>query len=137
MSDIKLDTKKLEQLAAGIGKDCEEIMVALAFEIEAGAKSRAAVDTGAMRASIYTVTKTSDGYGSAQSAAKSANGKAALSPHPKPSGNVVAAVGPSVEYAGHVELGTSKMAAQPFLVPAVEDVAGKLNSGETWRRLFE
>jgi HK97 gp10 family phage protein len=33
---------------------------------------------------------------------------------------LVAVVGTNVEYAPYVELGTSKMAAQPFLLPALE-----------------
>lgn len=33
---------------------------------------------------------------------------------------LVATVGTNVEYAPYVELGTSKMAAQPFLLPALE-----------------
>lgn len=33
---------------------------------------------------------------------------------------LVATIGTNVEYAPYVELGTSKMAAQPFLLPALE-----------------
>ena len=33
---------------------------------------------------------------------------------------LVAVIGTNVEYAPYVELGTSKMAAQPFLLPALE-----------------
>jgi hypothetical protein len=29
------------------------------------------------------------------------------------------------------------MAARPFVIPAVESMAAKFNSGETWKRLFE
>jgi DNA primase large subunit len=37
-------------------------------------------------------------------------------------GDTVYLVGPSVEYAVHVELGTSKMEARPFVRPAAERV---------------
>lgn len=58
--------------------------------IEAGAKSRAAVDTGAMRASVSTTLR-----------------------------GLTGEVGPTVpEYPVYVELGTSRMAAQPFMGPA-------------------
>lgn len=40
-------------------------------------------------------------------------------------------VGSNVEYAAYVELGTSKMDAQPFLRPAAEDYAGE------YRRVVE
>jgi HK97 gp10 family phage protein len=127
MNKVHLDTRELDRIAKQTGTRSEDVMRGLAFEMEAEMKQRAAVDTGAMRASVYTVTKDSDGY---QAAAQT-------SPHPRPSGKVIANVGPSVEYAIHQEFGTSRMAAQPFVIPAAERVAHKLNSGAIWRRLFE
>ena len=35
-----------------------------------------------------------------------------------------------------VEFGTSKMPAEPFMVPAAEEIARDMNSGRTWERLF-
>ena len=62
----------------------------LAIIVQNEARRMAPVDTGRLRASI-TVKRTPDG----------------------------AVVGSNVEYAPYVEYGTSKMAAQPFLRPAV------------------
>ena len=122
---IKLDTKELDRIAAGLNKSREQVMKKLAFDVEAKAKMKAPVLTGALRNSIYTETK--DG----------GSGGTGTQKLPKPSGNIVANVGPCVEYAAYVELGTSKMSAQPYLVPAVEEVSSKLNDGSTWKEMFE
>lgn len=69
------------------------------FEIERGAKTRAAVDTGFMRNSIstaFTGDVYSDGY--------------------------TGEVGPGAYYAPYVEFGTDRMAPQPFLGPAYDAV---------------
>lgn len=62
-------------------------------------KPRTAVDTGRLRASI-----THD------------------------SGETSVRVGSNVEYAGFLELGTSKMAAQPYLVPGLKASGGQLDA---------
>lgn len=107
---IKLDTRELDRIARGLNTNTRKVIEGLAFEVEAGAKQLAPVDTGAMRASIFTEIEQE--------------------------GPVVARVGPSVEYAPYVELGTWKMGARPFLVPALQTVAWKLNNGITWQELF-
>lgn len=136
METIKLDTAALDKIAANLGKSRDKVLKAFAFEIEGAAKQMAPVDTGAMRASIYTVTKDSDGYDSARADSQGLNASVATGQHPKPSGNVVANVGPCVAYAGYVELGTSRMSARPYLVPAVEQMARKLNDESMWREMF-
>ena len=65
-----------------------------ASDIEAGAKDRAPVDTGALKNSIQA----------------------------KSTGELSAEIGPGVDYGIYVELGTHKAAAQPYLVPAAEFV---------------
>lgn len=72
---------------------------ALAIAVESEAKRRAPVDTGRLRASI---THDSDATG--------------------------AIVGTNVEYAPFQELGTSKMQAQPFLVPAAMGIRPHVSS---------
>ena len=62
--------------------------------MEAEAKGRAPVDTGALKGSLHTEKKQAGLYW----------------------------VADGVEYGIYQELGTSKMASQPFLVPAVEAV---------------
>jgi HK97 gp10 family phage protein len=130
MNEIRLDTAELDRLAAGLGKGVIDIVTGLAFEIEAEAKTLAPVETGALRASIYTNGKQS-------SSSPEIIGDAETEAIPTPSGDVIAVVGSGIEYAAYQELGTSKMAAQPYLYPAVEHKSAKLNSGEMWRKLFE
>ena len=139
---IKLDTKELDRIAAGLNKSREQVMKKLAFDVEAKAKMKAPVLTGALRNSIYTETKSGGDYanasGNAMGAAWGEGGRISETEQlPKPEGNIVANVGPCVEYAAYVELGTSKKAARAFLVPAVEEVSTKLNDGSTWKEMFE
>jgi len=137
MSDLKLDTKEADRILQVLDKNKKKLGKLIAFEIEGEAKRRAVRATGAMSNSIYTVTQDEDGYTAASNSATGANSKAETAPHPKPRGNVIANVGPAVIYAEFVELGTSKMSAQPFLVPAAESVFNKFNSGEYWRGLVK
>lgn len=65
-----------------------------ALAVEAGAKRRAPVDTGRLRSSIA---------------------------HQVEEGGLSAVVGTNVEYAAHVEFGTRRQRAQPYLVPALEE----------------
>jgi HK97 gp10 family phage protein len=136
MSEIRLDTTELDRLARALSLNRDQMVRKIAFEVEGVAKTLAAVDTAAMRNSIYTVTPNEDGYGAASAAAQAANPKAATAPHPAP-GVGRAHVGPCVEYAEYVELGTSRMAAQPFLVPAVEQVGQAYNDGSKWQELVK
>jgi hypothetical protein len=137
---IKLDTTQLDKIAAHLHQRAEDVCIALAFEGEAETKrlieAWPAVDTGAYVNSVYTVTQTSDGYGSASSAVRNRNQDVDTAPHPKPTGKIIARWGPCVEYAGYIELGTSRMAARPSTVPAAETIARRLNSGQTWKELF-
>lgn len=136
MTEIKLDTRELDRIMKNLSINRDQMVRKIAFEVEAAAKQNAPVDTSAMRNSIYTVTAQQDGYGAASGAAVGANPKVATAPHPAPKEGA-AHVGPSVEYAAYVELGTSRMAAQPFLVPAVEQVGREYNDGSKWQELVK
>lgn len=141
MSVVRVDTKELDRIAARLNTNRKAIGRRIAFEIEKEAKQRISenhsVITGAMMNSNYTVTQDFDGYAAASGAAKSLNPKAETAPHPQPTGNIVANVGPCVDYAEYVETGTSRMGAQPYLTPAVEKVAQKYNDGSAWKELVE
>ena len=132
---FKFDTTELDRIMKVLDKNMDDIGTAIAFEIEANAKVRAPVMTSALRNSIYTVTKKEDGYASATTAAGSKNKTATFNRHPTPTGDTIANVGPAVDYAEYQEYGTSKMAAHPFMFPAVEYVFHKVNSGEYWKDL--
>lgn len=70
----------------------------IALNIERGAKQACPVDTGRLRSSIGVDFE---------------------------EGGLAASVGSNVEYAEHVEYGTSRMAAQPYLTPAKESEVSK------------
>jgi HK97 gp10 family phage protein len=111
--DIRLDvdTRGIEQFAQGLEDELSKLVRKTAFAIEGDAKTRAPVDTGALRASIYTVT--SDGGSS-----RVPQGVEAAGPVERPSSPTEAVVAVGVNYAPYVEYGTRHTAAQPFLMPA-------------------
>jgi HK97 gp10 family phage protein len=136
MNAIKLDTAELDRIMKNLSINRDQMVRKIAFEVQDAAKQLAPVDTSALQNSIYTVTAEADGYGAASGEAKSANGNALTAPHPAPKTGA-AHVGPCVDYAEYVELGTSRMAAQPFLVPAVEQVGNAYNDGSKWQELVQ
>lgn len=101
MSSMKVEIKgldkaigELNKYSIGATQRVKEIIGKTALDIQRGAKKRCPVDTGALRNSI-----TVDFY---------------------PSGPT-AEIGPHMPYAGHVEFGTVKQKAQPYLFPAYEE----------------
>jgi HK97 gp10 family phage protein len=80
-------------ITARMRRKASALVRTTAFVIEGRAKELAAVDTGFMRSSIQT----------------------------EQTGELSAIVGVGAEYAPHVEFGTVKAAAQPFLGPAFDD----------------
>jgi HK97 gp10 family phage protein len=128
---LRLDTKEVDRIIKTLDSNFEDVLEGIAFEIERNAKQLAPVDTGTLRASIHTRTKKSSNY------KQPSNPKGAtIEDLPGPDGKVIAIVGSGVEYAAYVELGTSRMAAQPYLGPAAEGVVSKVNDG-TFRKLVE
>lgn len=127
---VMLDTRELDRISAGLNKNTQQIIEGAAFEVERMAKQMAPIDTGALRNSIYTATRSDN------RAPNPLHGES-VSPIPSPSGNIFAVVGAGVDYAIFVELGTHRMADQPFLSPSVEYVARKVNSGEYWKELCQ
>ena len=116
----EIDTGRLNEILGNLGPNTQDAVRATAFTIEAKAKVRAPVDTGALRNSIYTRV------GRTPSQMPVVTGDAARAELPEPNEDTTAHVGPSVEYALYVELGTHRMAAQPFLGPAVNDATDEL-----------
>lgn len=89
---ITLTNNHLTRIAAELRPKASAIVRKTAFQIEADAKQRAAVDTGAMRGSIQAVMDT----------------------------DLEATIAVGVDYAAYVEYGTYKMPAQPYMTPAAE-----------------
>ena len=96
---VKLDTRVLDALAAKLGMETERVIESAAFQVEAEAKVKAPVDTGALKNSIHTEEKGRQTYW----------------------------VADGVEYGIYQEFGTHKMAAHPFMMPAVEKVRKQLD----------
>lgn len=92
------DTSELRRLSADLGKADAKVtelaskaIAKTALDIEADAKALAPVDTGLLKNSISSDIKP-----------------------------LSAEIGPTTHYAGYVEHGTSRMAAQPYMGPAFD-----------------
>lgn len=92
---VKFDEQALATLFLSTDGPTGKELARRAVKVETAAKRLAPVDTGRLRSSI-TRELGEDAQG------------------------LVARIGTNVEYAIHQEFGTSKMAAQPFLVPALD-----------------
>lgn len=125
---VDMDLSGLKALQALGPEAVEKAMRELAFLTEQKMKlniqAMNAIETGALLNSVYTVTKVDSGFSAASGAARSRNPDVEIVKLPDPSGDVVAIVGPCVEYGKWVELGSEKRhrAARPFLFNATEQV---------------
>ena len=95
MSYVEINGDALRELFESPSGEVAKDLQRRALQVDRAAKRNCPVDTGRLRSSI-TNEIGQDGEG------------------------LVAVIGTNVEYAPYVELGTSKMAAQPFLLPALE-----------------
>ena len=91
--EVTVDTQGLERFIEQARPVLEKVVLSAGHNVEAGAKERVPVDTGATKNSIK-VTSIDDGLG--------------------------ASIGPSTSYAPFLEFGTHKMAARPYMRPALE-----------------
>lgn len=92
---------KLPQAIATARALVDVMMAKIAHDIEAWAKLRVPIDTGFLAGSIKA----------------------------KSMGRGVWVIEAAAEYAAYVELGTVRTPAQPYLLPALENVAAALGSG--------
>jgi HK97 gp10 family phage protein len=95
-SYIVFDEAALDELFSSTNGPAGKHLKKLALRVQRGAKRRSPVDTGRLRASI------------AEEMGSDSRG-------------LVARIGTNVVYARHVEFGTVRMRAQPFLRPALDD----------------
>ena len=103
----KIDLKGIDRLTKEMEPRAEQVLSDAAFQIETEAKKIAPYDTHALQNSI----------------------------HVEPPKRLNRIISDAVDYGIFQELGTSKMAAQPFMVPAVEKVRAKFN--KMWEALFK
>ena len=103
---VRLDTAKLDMIIARFPMEAENVVKAGAEAVQGYAASKAPVDTGALKASMHTERK----------------------------GNLLYWVADGVEYGIFQELGTYKMRAQPFMIPAVERAQRQYT--QLWAALF-
>ena len=91
---IVLDTAVLDRITAEMKPKAAKIVETYGLAVTGTAAQNAPVDTGALRNSITSESQMT--------------------------GEMTFTVQDGVEYGQFVELGTSRMAAQPFLIPALE-----------------
>lgn len=140
-STVKVNLDKFDLMEANITKGASAGIRALAFAVQEQAQQniqdQGAIDTGALRSSIYTETDREDGRIAAISEAKakaaSVGAKSGKPGNPEAiatvgtqiSGGLMAKVGVAMEYGLYIEMGTVKMGARPFLFPAANQVGDK------------
>jgi len=98
MDDLNKLIATLAKKTEGIDSRTAQVVRKAAFDVERFAKTYAPVDTGFLRSSIHTVIKTNN-----------------LRVY---SAEIIA----DADYASYVEYGTSRMAPQPYLQPALDRV---------------
>lgn len=126
--DLSRLSGRLDELADALGGDeVAKALLAGAFVLEGEAKQNVqrmkAIDTGFLLNSIHSTSRAGSNYADAESAAKSRNGDGKMFPEPR-MGKGEAAVAAGAEYARHVEYGTVRMTARPFMRQAVERASG-------------
>ena len=89
-----LDTKLLDKITAEVRPQASAIVEKYGFAVTDAAAKNAPLDTGALRSSITSESKMT--------------------------GDLTFMVSDGVEYGVFQEFGTSRMAAQPFMTPAIE-----------------
>lgn len=97
VSEVRALATTLRTGAGRVGARGSALLRRTAYAMQADAQALAPVDTGNLRESIST-TITGDGR----------------------AGRMSAEIGPTADYGGYVEYGTSTRAGQPYLAPAFD-----------------
>jgi hypothetical protein len=106
---VSTDTRGLEQIIANCDELTPQIVESFGIEGAGLAKSFAPVDTGWLMNSLQSFMIA----------------------------EAVARIQSDADYDIYQELGTWKMAAHPFLSPAIESIAGRFLAADTWKPLIE
>ena len=106
MGKTRIDDRNLKALQRDLETDAQALLDKVTFDVEATAKELVPVDTGFLKNSGSSVL-----------------------------GHLKNIVQFTAEYAVHVEFGTRKMQAQPYLLPALEHHRKAFNAA--WKQLFK
>jgi len=126
-----INMKPIEQFTDQFRDLAGRVIRMTAFMIEGDAKLACPVDTGALRASIYTSTAGKSGYEKAIVEAETvywsnkvgqdtSKGMPLSEAAPVPDSLLTAIVAVGMSYGIYLEKGTTKMPAKPFLGPAAD-----------------
>ena len=119
--EVTVNLGRMEQLTSVVSERLDAVCRESAFAAERDAKSNCRVDTGACRASIYTVNSRGSGYANAEAEATSLNPKAKMTGEATRKHSIEALVSVGVDYGVWLEFGTSRMKrSYPFLIPAID-----------------
>ena len=119
--DFTVNTSVLDAILRNLNSNVAQAVAKTAFNVETLAKLKAPVDTGALRASIYTSLKGAVNFALVDAEVHSRRPEAITGPLPRPMDTNTAYVGPSVSYGAVVELGGSTHGGRPYLQPAVRE----------------
>lgn len=120
-SSVTIDTRALNDILKNLDGNVADAVAKAGFAVEARAKIKAPVDTGALQASIYTSLKKGGAGDTAMAAARARNPEVNVDALPTPPNDHTAYIGPSVEYGQDVELGTNSRPGTPYLQPAMRE----------------
>jgi HK97 gp10 family phage protein len=105
-TEVKLLAEALVSGAGGVGAKAAKVLRSSALAVERDAKAVVPVDTGFLKGSITTDIE-ADGRFMSMSAE----------------------IGPTANYGGYVEYGTSRMSPQPYMGPALDKNKDKFERG--------
>lgn len=131
---VQIDTRKLNDIIKKLPGNRDKAIRAIAFSIERKAKVNCTklqlVDTGALRASIYTRTSRGSFVNGREITGLPELPERADPNLPRETLPTVrdgeAVIGPSVEYGIYHEFGARRVRSRPFLGPAVNSTAKEL-----------
>ena len=120
MSGILSGWNLLPEVPGALNTAISRAVKKAAFDIQARAQANAPVDTGFLKASIYTVTHDGSTYPAGLEPSK--QDSALLDQVEAPPNDRTAYVAVGASYGIYVEMGTTRAPAQPYLLPAAEAV---------------
>lgn len=126
--DYQIISNDFDALIQQMIDNSQAITDETAQEVVDDAKNIVAVRSGATRASVYMSSKRKSTYADAVSEAEGANPKGNIQPEVTAESDDEAVVSVAEEDSLYLEYGTSHMAAQPFLTPALESHRQKYES---------